>query len=329
MRRRDFIGIASGAVIGFSAHAQEPRRVVGVLGSAAWLPESPGGAAPPGTVEAFLKGLKYAGFVEGQNVRIEWRWAQGQYDRLPSLASELVSRGVSVIACLDAPSAFAAKAATGTIPIVFLTGADPVKTGLVDSFGRPNGNLTGVAVLIIALLPKQLEFLGELLPTASRIVLLANPSSPNFQTYAPEAEVASKTLRRHVQILTARTEAEIDAAFTTIHQQADALVVVADPLFFTRREQVVALAAHYVVPTIYPSRYFSDVGGLISYGTAFVPSFQQMGNYTGRILKGAKPADLPVQQSTQVELVINLKTANALGLTIPPSLLARADEVIE
>jgi putative ABC transport system substrate-binding protein len=234
-----------------------------------------------------------------------------------------------VIACLDAPSAFAAKAATGTIPIVFLTGADPVETGLVDSFGRPSGNLTGVAILIVALLPKQLEFLGELLPTTSRIVVLANPSSPNFQTYAPEAEVASKTLRRHVQMLTARTEAEIDAAFTTIHHQADALVVVADPLFFTRREQVVALAAQYVVPTIYPSRYFSEVGGLISYGTAFVPSFQQMGNYTGRILKGAKPVDLPVQQSTQVELVINLKTAKALGLTIPPSLLARADEVIE
>jgi putative ABC transport system substrate-binding protein len=322
MIRRDFIAIAGSAVIGFAAHAQEPRPVIGVLGSV-----SP--RVPLDTQDAFLKGLKYAGFVEGQNVSIDWRWAEGQYDRLPSLASELVSRGVSVIACTDAPSAFAAKAATATIPIVFVTGADPVETGLVDSFGRPSGNLTGVAILIIALLPKQLEFLGELLPTANRIVLLANPTNPNFPTYAPEAEIASKALRRHIQMLTARTEVEIDAAFTTIHREADALVVVADPFLFTRREQVVALAAHYAVPTIYPSRYFSEVGGLISYGTAFLPSFQQIGNYTGRILKGAKPTDLPVQQSTNVELVINLKAAKALGLTIPPSLLARADEVIE
>jgi putative ABC transport system substrate-binding protein len=322
MRRRDFIAIAGSAVIGFAAHAQEPRRVIGVLTSVSRA------AAPPGVEDAFLKGLKDAGFVESQNVSIEWRW-ESQYDHLPSLASELVSRGVSVIACLDAPSAFAAKAATGTIPIVFLTGADPVKTGLVDSFSRPSGNLTGVAILIIALLPKQLELLGELLPAANTIALLANPTNPNFRTYAPEAGVASQALRQRLEVLTASTEAELDAAFAAVRQQADALVLVADPFFIARREQVVALAARHAVPTVYAHRLFPEVGGLISYGTAFVPSFQQVGNYTGRILKGAKPADLPVQQSTHVELVINLKTAKALGLTIPASVLARADEVIE
>jgi putative ABC transport system substrate-binding protein len=296
--------------------------VIGVIGS-----ESRG--VLPGIEDAFVKGLKEAGFIEGQNISTEWRLAQGQYDRLPSLATELVSRGVSVIACLDAPSAFAARAATTIIPIIFVTGADPVKTGLVDSFSRPGGNITGVAILTIALLPKQLELLGELLPTAKRIALLANPTNPNFQTYAPEAEAASNALQRQVQLLTARTEAEIDAAFTAIHNEADALVVVADPLFGSRREQIVSLATRYAMPTIYPNRYFSELGGLVSYGTAFVPRYQQVGNYTGRILNGAKPADLPVQQSTNIELVINLKTAKALGLTVPQSILARADEVIE
>ena len=323
MKRREFIAFLGGATaLVAAARAQEPRRVIGVLGSPTHHPL-------PGIEDAFVKGLNNAGFIEGQNISIEWRWAEGQYDRLSSLAGELLSRGVVVIACLDTPAAFAAKAATRTIPIVFLTGADPVKTGLVDSFSHPSGNLTGVAVLIIALLPKQLELLEELLPTTNKIALLANPSNPNFQTYAPEAEVASNALRQRLEMLTARTEVEIDVAFTTIHHQADALVVVADPLFVARREQIVALAARYAVPTIYPARWFPEIGGLMSYGTAFVPSYQQIGNYTGKILKGAKPADLPIQQSTRVELVINLKTAKALGLTVPPELLARADEVLE
>jgi putative ABC transport system substrate-binding protein len=318
------MSIVSGALIGFSAHAQEPRRVIGVLGSTHH-------GAHPGADEAFAKGLKDAGFIEGNGISIEWRWAEGQYDRLPSLASELVSRGVTVLVCFDAPAAFAAKAATKTIPIVFLTGADPIKTGLVDRFSRPSGNLTGLAVLVIALLPKQLEFLEELLPQANRIALLANPTNPNFQTYAPEAEIATDVLRQRLEMLTARNEAEIDAAFKTTHYQVDALVVVADPLFTTRREQIVTLAARHAVPTIYSSRLFTEIGGLMSYG---IPeygwnAYEQAGTYAGKILKGAKPTDLPVQQSTNVELVINLKTAKTLGLTIPPSVLARADEVIE
>jgi putative ABC transport system substrate-binding protein len=323
MRRRDFISLAGSAAIGWllSARAEEPRRVIGVLGSAAR-------GAYPGT-EEFLKGLKGAGFIEGSGISVEWRWAEGQYDRLRSLASELVSRHVAVIVCFDAPASFAAKAATGTIPIVFLTGADPIKTGLVDSLSRPRGNLTGLAILVIALLPKQLELLGELLPTANRIALLANPSNPNFQTYAPEAEVASKALRQRLEVLTASTEGDLETAFTRVRQRADALVVVADPFYMSRREQVVALAGQYAVPAIYPLRFFSEVGGLMSYGTPELNNLRQMGTYAGKILNGAKPADLPIQQSTKTELVINLKTAKTLGLTIPPSLIARADEVIE
>jgi putative ABC transport system substrate-binding protein len=310
------------ALIGFSAHAQEPQRVIGVLSSASR-------GAYPGAENAFLKGLRDTGFIESQNIRIDWRWAQGQYDRLPSLTSELASSSVAVIVCFDAPSAFAARAATRTIPIVFVTGADPVKTGLVDSFSRPGGNITGVSNLLSALLAKQLELLGELLPAEHKIAFLANVSNPNFQTYEPEAEVVSKATGRSVQMLTARTEAEIDAAFTTIHHQADALVVVADPLFIARREQFVAQAARYAVPTIYPLRWFTEIGGLMSYGTPVLTLYEEVGAYAGKILKGAKPAGLPVQQSTNTELVINLKTAKALDLTVPQSLLARADEVIE
>jgi putative ABC transport system substrate-binding protein len=324
MRRREFISLAGSTAISWSlsAQAQEPRQVIGVLSSGSH-------GAYPGVEDAFLQGLKAAGFVEGQNISIDWRRAQSQYDRLPSLASELVSRGVSVIACLDAPAAFAAKAATRTIPIVFATGGDPVKTGLVDSFSRPGGNVTGASNLVSALLTKQLELLREVIPTEQQISLLVNSNNPNFQTYEPEAEFASKAIGRPVQMLTARSEADIDAAFTKIQRQAVALVLVADPFFIIRREQIVALAARYAVPTVYPFRWFPDIGGLMSYGTPTATHFRQVGIYTGKILKGAKPADLPIQQSTGTELVINLKTAKALGLTIPPSLLARADEVIE
>jgi putative tryptophan/tyrosine transport system substrate-binding protein len=323
-RRRDFIALVGSVACGWPlfARAQAPPRMIGVLSSVSY-------GAYPGTEDAFLKGLKDAGFIEGSGVSIEWRWAQGHYDRLPSLASELVSRGTAVIVCFDAPASFAVKAATGTIPILFVTGADPVETGLVDSFSRPGGNLTGVSILIITLLPKQLELVGELLPAANTIALLANASNPNFRSYAPEAQVASKALGRRVQMLTASTEGDLDTAFAAVHQWADALVVIADPFFIARREQIVALAARYAVATIYPNRFFPEVGGLVSYGTPVVASYQQLGTYTGKILRGAKPADLPVQQSTNVELVINLTTAKALGLTIPPSLLARADEVIE
>jgi len=323
MRRRDFVAFLSGATAWAAvAHAQEPRRVIGVLSSASY-------DSYPGTKDAFVKGLKGAGFIDGSGISIEWRWVQGEYDRLPSLANELVGRGATVIVCFDAPAAFAAKAATRTIPIIFVTGADPVRTGLVDSFRRPGGNITGVSNLISALLTKQLELLGELLPTAHMIALLTNPTNPNLQTYAPAAEAANKALRQRLETLKAQTESDLDAAFAMLHQQASALVVVADPFFVARREQVVALADRYAVPAVYPNRLFPEVGGLMSYGTPILTSYQQIGTYAGKILKGAKPADLPVQQSTNVELVINLKTARALGLTIPASVLARADEVIE
>ena len=248
---------------------------------------------------------------------------------MPSLAGELVSRGVAVIVAFDAPAASAAKAATKTIPIVFMTGADPVKTGLVDSFSRPGGNLTGVFVLVSMLGPKRLELLRELLPSTSTIALLVNPSNPNVVD-APETEAAANALGRRLEVLTASTEGDLEAAFTTmVKRQAGALVVMPDPFFFARREQLVALAARHAMPAIYPMRLFTDLGGLMSYGGNFIELNQQAGIYVGKILKGAKPADLPVQQTVKFELVINLKTAKALGLTIPPTLLARADEVIE
>jgi putative tryptophan/tyrosine transport system substrate-binding protein len=248
---------------------------------------------------------------------------------LPSLAGELVSRGVAVIVAFDAPAASAAKAATKTIPIVFVTGADPVKTGLVDSFNRPGGNLTGVTTVATMLGPKRLEFLRELLPSTSTFALLVNPSNPNVVD-APETEAAANTLGRRLEVLTASTEGDLEAAFTTmVRRQAGALVVMPDAFLYARREQLVALAARYGVPTIYPSRDFTEIGGLMSYGRRSRDLAQQAGTYAGKILRGAKPADLPVQQSIRLELVINLKTAKALGLTIPPTLLARADDVIE
>ena len=325
MRRREFITFLSCAAAWASpARAQGPRRVIGLLGSTssdAWF---------RGVKAAFFEGLKDTGFIEGNNISIEWRWAEGQYNRLPSLAGELVSRGVAVIVAVDAPASFAAKAATKTIPIVFLTGADPVKTGLVDSFNRPGGNLTGVSILTSILGPKRLELLRELLPSTSTIALLANPSNPNVAADAPETEAAANALGLRLEVLTASTEPDLEAAFTAmVKRQAGALVVMPDPLFLARLEQLVALAARYAVPTIYPFRQFTETGGLMSYGASFLDLFQQAGTYTGRILKGAKPADLPVQQSSKLELVINLKTAKALGLTIPPTLLVRADDVIE
>jgi putative ABC transport system substrate-binding protein len=323
MRRREFITLLGGAAAWVSpARAQEPRKVIGFLGSSSsdWHPRA----------AVFLQGLKDTGFIEGKNISIEWRWAEGQYNRLPSLAGELVSRGVAVIVAFDAPAASAAKAATKTIPIVFVTGADPVKTGLVDSLSRPGGNLTGVSTLISMLGPKRLEVLRELFPSTSTFALLINPSNPNVVD-APETEAAANAIGRRLEVLTASTEGDLEAAFTTmVRRQAGALIVMPDPLFFARREQLVMLAARYAVPTIYPAREFTENGGLMSYGTNLsLDLAQQAGTYTGKILRGAKPADLPVQQSIKLELVINLKTAKALGLTIPPTLLARADDVIE
>jgi len=323
MRRREFIALLGGVAAWVSpARAQEPRKVIGYLGSSS--PDT-----FPGPLAVFVQGLKDTGFIEGKNLSIEWRWAEGQYNRLPSLAGELVSRGMAVIVALGAPAAFAAKAATKTTPIVFLIGADPVKMGLVDSFNRPGGNLTGVFVLTTMLGPKRLELLRELLPSISTIALLVNPNNPNVAD-ARETEAAANALGRRLEVLTASTERDLEAAFTTIvKRQAGALVVMPDPLFTDRREQLVALAARYALPTIYPNREFTDLGGLMSYVGNFIQLGQLAGIYVGKLLKGAKPADLPIQQSTRVELVINLKTAKALGLTVPPELLARSDDVIE
>jgi putative tryptophan/tyrosine transport system substrate-binding protein len=325
MRRREFITLLGGAAAWVCpARAQEPRRVIGVLTGfdLSLYSES---------MPAFVKGLKDAGFVEGRNINIEIRQAaDGHYDRLPSLAAELVGRDVAAIFTPDLPSAFAAKAATKTIPIVFLTGADPVKMGLVDSFSRPKGNLTGVSVIASALGPKRVELLHELLPAANTIALLANPGNVNIKADEPEIRAAADGLKQHLEVLTASTESDLEAAFATMVQhRVGSLIVMPDPFFVSRRKQLVALAARHAMPAIYPLRIFADFGGLMSYGGSLVDLYEQAGIYVGKILNGAKPADFPIQQSTKVELVINLMTAKALGLTIPPTLLARADEVIE
>jgi putative ABC transport system substrate-binding protein len=288
-------------------------------------PTSPGSLAP--FVAAFCQGLSEAGYVEGENVTIEYRWAEGRTERLPALAADLVSRKMDVIASTggNAP-ALAAKNATSTIPIVFVIGTDPVVDGLVASLARPGGNLTGFTLLGDELTPKRFE----LVPQAWRIALLVNPNYPEADSTISDTQKAAQAKGVQLHILKVGSASEIDAAFRVLAEvQAGALLVVGNPLFDTQREQLVALASRRAVPAIYSEREFAVAGGLISYGTSRSAAHRQAGIYAGRILKGAKPADLPVQQSTTFELVVNLKTAKALGLTIPPAILARADEVIE
>jgi putative ABC transport system substrate-binding protein len=330
MRRRDFIMALAGATTGVSAvRGQEPRRAIGVLSA---LPKPTGSFDPalPGALTAFYQGLRETGFVEGRNMSIEYRWADGHCDRIPSLAAELVSRNVTVIWAFDLPSAFAAKAATKATPIVFTVGADPVKVGLVESFSRPTGNLSGLSVSLSVTGPKRVELLHELLSSVNTIAVLGNSDNPNFHPDVSDIQAAANALKQRLEVLTAGAESDLEAAFATmVRHRVGALIIMPDPLLISQREQLVALAARHTMPTIYPSRVFADLGGLISYGSSVPDLTERAGIYVGKILKGAKPADLPIQQSTKFELAINLKTAKALGLTMPASLLARADEVLE
>jgi putative tryptophan/tyrosine transport system substrate-binding protein len=282
-------------------------------------------------IAAFQRGLAENGYVEGRNVTIEYRFAQGAYEKLPEMAAELVRRSVAVIASTGGETAaLAAKAATSTIPIVFAVGGDPVKEGLVASFSRPGGNATGIALFTNQLEPKRLALLHELLPQAKMIGCLLNPSSTSSESQLADMQDAANALRLSISVLRADSDREIDAAFETIAQQhIPALAVVASPFFDTRRDKLVALAERYAVPTTYHSREFTQAGGLMSYGIDFSDSYRTVGAYTGRVLKGEKPADLPIQRPSKFETVINLKTARALGLTVPQLLLAQADEVIE
>ncbi len=326
MRRRDFITFLAGGITmrPLAAHAQQKAMpVIGFLSSL-----SPGPSAP--FTAAFLEGLSETGYVDGKNVAIEYRWAEENYDRLPALAADLVGDKVDVIVTVGGGVvALAAKNATSTIPIVF-SGGDPVALGLVASFARPGGNLTGFSILTGELSPKRLALLSELVPQAKVIALLVNPNSPIAKRIIGDVQEAARAKGVQLSVLNASTEGEIAAAFAALVQlQAGALVVGNDPFFNNRREHLVALASRHAVPAIYEWREFAVAGGLISYGTSLTSVYRQHGGYTGKILKGAKPADLLVQQPTTFELVVNLKTAAALGLTVPQSLLARADEVIE
>jgi len=325
MRRREFMLLLGGAMIAAPTLRAEQKAmpVLGFLGS-----EAPGSFAP--LLAAFHQGLSETGYVEGQNLGIEYRWAEGSYDRLPELAADLVSRKVDVIAALGGtPAILAAKSATSTIPIVFSSG-NPVERGLVASLARPGGNLTGVSLLTTELMPKRFELLSELVPWAGVIALLVNPNNAITERIIGDVQEAARAKGRQLPILKAGAEGEIDSAFATLLQlQAGALVVVPDPFFDSRREELVALASRHAVPAIYGFRQFAEAGGLISYGPSYTLVARQLGTYTGKLLKGAKPADLPVEQPTKFELVVNLKTAKALGLTIPQSILARADEIIE
>src|SRR5712671_6277216 len=325
MRRRELIFLLGGAAFTWavpSGAQQKAMPVIGVLSPAFYDPFST-------FVAAFRQGLSEAGYVEGENLAIEYRFAEGHYDRLPALAADLVGRKVDLIMANSPPAALAAKSATSTIPIVFRGGTDPVGDGLVASLARPGGNLTGVS-LADDVTAKRLELLSELVPRVGVIALMVNPNTPSAERVIRDLQEAARTMGLQLHVLKAGSESEINSAFASpVQLHVDALVVAADPFLSSRREQLVALASRHAVPSSYAWREFAASGGLISYGPSLTSAFRLVGAYAGNVLKGAKPADLPVQQPTTFELVINLKTAEALGLTVPQSMLMRADEVIE
>jgi putative ABC transport system substrate-binding protein len=326
MKRRKFITLLGGAAVALplAVHAEQPATpVIGFLCSGSAEAFAP-------LLVAFRDGLREVGYVEGRNVAIEFAWAAGRYDKLPSLAADLVSHQVAVIvAAGGAVAGLAAKAATSTIPIVVATGDDPVKYGLVASLSRPTGNITGVTLFVDVLVAKRLEILIEVAPTAA-LAILVNRRNPNGESEARDAQAAAQQSGRELRVLTASNEGEIDAAFATLAQQAGAaLTIGTDTFFYSRPDQLVGLAARYAIPTIYFHRSFGLAGGLITYGATFTDEYRTVGRYAGRILAGEKPNNLPILQPSKFELAINLKTAKALGLTIPATLLTRADQVIE
>ena len=324
MRRRDFIALVGSGVAGWpiAARAQQQWPVIGFLnGSSAWESAH--------IVAAFRQGLSEIGYVDGRNVVIDYRWAEGRYDRLPVLAADLVRRQVAVIAS-NTPATIAAKAATTTIPIVFSSGGDPIKLGFVASLNRPGGNVTGVSFFSAKLEAKRLGILRELVPTAAMIAVLLNPKFPDIEAQSQEVQEAARSLALQIQILRASTERDLDTTFATLAElRAEGLLVGADPFLYSRRDYIVELASRHAIPAIYEQREFAAAGGLMSYGTNITDAYRQVGIYTGRVLKGEQPADLPVVQSTRFEFIINLKTAKTLNLEVPPGLSARADEVIE
>ncbi len=324
MRRRDFIKVVGGtATWPLAAHAQRSAPVIGFLGG--------GSAAVFAPFEApFRKGLTEGGLADGTTVALESRWANGQVDRLPALAADLIARNPAVIATMTLPAARAAKTTTSTIPIVFVIGEDPIKVGLVASFNRPGGNVTGITNFMNVLGAKRLELVSEVVPGATVLALLVNPNNPNAEPDTHDLQAAAQVLGRRLVVLTASTDPDIEAAFTAaVERNVRALFINIDPFLSSRSPQIAALAARHRVPTIHPFREYVAAGGLMSYGASFADAWRQSGGYVGKIIKGAKTADLPVLQPTKFDLTINLKAAKALGLEIPPTLLTRADEVIE
>jgi putative tryptophan/tyrosine transport system substrate-binding protein len=327
LKRREFIALLGGASAAWPLAARAQQQVLPVIG---YL-NSASPVTFAGSLTAFRKGLSETGYAEGRNVAIEFRWAGDHYDRLPGLAADLVRRQVTVIAATGStPAPLAAKAATTTIPIVFYVGVDPVEVGLVASLNRPGGNLTGVTSLNVEVGPKRLELLHELVPAATIFALLVNPTNPNAETYSRDLQTAAHSLGLQLHVLRTSTERDFDAVFATLVQlRAGALLIAPDGFFVGHSEQLAAWTLRLALPAIYQYREFAAAGGLISYGTSVLETYRQVGIYTGRILNGEKPTNLPVQQSTKFELIINLKTAKALGLTVPNGLLVAADELIE